>query len=386
MTGFTRRGMIGGLCSCSALALAGCATAEKPISPRYKPALSSAEAGLWQVMDKAEAEVRQSRSLIRDKELNAYVKGVVCRLAADYCPDLRTYIIRNPIFNATAAPNGMLQIWSGALLRIQNEAQLAAILGHEMGHYLKRHTLQKLQDARALSDFGAFLAIGLAAGGVGILAAPADLALMASLYGFSRDQEREADAIGMKLMTKAGYRPIEAARIWDEIVAEDKADKNHERPDFFFATHPASAERAATLRKQAEAGPDTGETGTAEYQAHVKGIRTMLLNDEMRLREYGRTLVVLKTMAATIGENGTIEFYTGEVFRLRGAKGDRKAAFDAYQRALAAPDAPPELYRSLGLLRLDEGDRHQAATWFRKYLELRPDASDRQMIRSYIGS
>jgi predicted Zn-dependent protease len=386
VTGLSRRGVLGGLCSCSALGLLGCSTTDRPMSPSYKPDMASDEAGLWEMMDKAESEVRESRSLIRDKDLNLYVESVVCRLARDYCTDIRTYIIRTPLFNASAAPNGMLEVWSGALLRLQNEAQLAAILGHEMGHYLKRHSLEKLRNARALSGFGAFLALGLAGAGVGIAAAPADLALMASLYGFSRDQEREADAIGVTLMTKAGYRPLEAARVWEQIVAEDKADKDHKEPDFFFATHPASEERAATLRKQAEQGPDTGELGTAEYRTHISGIRTMLLEDELHLRQYDRTLVVLKALVATNGEDATIAFYTGEVFRLRDAPGDRQSAHAAYQRALDAGGAPPELYRSLGLLQRKEGARGDAEISFQKYLALRPDASDREMIRSYLGS
>src|SRR5262249_34912191 len=138
----SRRQILGGLCSCSALALAACNATNAPegrIMPSSRPALSSDEAGLWRAMDKAEDEVKSSRFRLRDPELNAYVNDVICRLVPDRCPDVRVYVIRTPYFNAQAAPNGMIEVWSGLLLRAKNEAQLAAVLGHELGHYLERH-------------------------------------------------------------------------------------------------------------------------------------------------------------------------------------------------------------------------------------------------------
>ena len=86
------------------------------------------------------------------------------------------------------APNGMLQIWSGLLLRVENEAQLAAVLGHEIGHYLQRHTLDHLRDAKSRCAFATFMA---AFGVVGLVG---QMATLASAFTFTRDQEREADA------------------------------------------------------------------------------------------------------------------------------------------------------------------------------------------------
>ena len=75
---------------------------------------------------------------IKDKELNDYVKKVFCKLQPDYCQKIRIYITRIPAFNATMAGNGLMEIWSGALLHLENEAQLAAVIGHEFGHYFFR--------------------------------------------------------------------------------------------------------------------------------------------------------------------------------------------------------------------------------------------------------
>jgi beta-barrel assembly-enhancing protease len=384
MTPLSRRVVLGGLCSCSAAALASCAAVNAPegkVTAGYKPELASDEGGIWQLMDKAEKDVRTSRSLIRDATLDAYVDDIVCRLADDHCRDIRTYVLRTPVFNASAAPNGMLQVWSGLLLRTQNEAQLATVLGHELGHYLQRHSLQRLRDVEAKANFGAFMSVGF--GAVGALAS---LPLLASIYGFSRDQEREADAIGYELMVKAGYRPIEAPRLWDQIVAEEKADKFH-KSSYFFASHPAAEERAATLREKAsETAADTGDTYTERYQAHLKGMRTMLLDDELRLRQYDRTLVVLAAVKESWPADGELAYYQGEVYRLRDEEGDAKRALAEYDRALALGDVPPELHRSAGLVHLKSGERDLAEASFRKYLELRPNPSDGEMIRSYIRS
>src|SRR3546814_15342811 len=77
--------------------------------------------------------------------------------------------MRTPYFNASMAPNGMMKVWSGLLLRVNDEAQLAAILGHEMGHYMQRHTLARMRDMRSKAAIGAFL------GGLGIVGGIAQL-------------------------------------------------------------------------------------------------------------------------------------------------------------------------------------------------------------------
>lgn len=383
MNGLARRDFIGGLCCCSALALAGCAAPvpDGRIEAGYKPQLATDEGGLWQTMETEENEIKRSDRLVRDADLTAYVGDIVCRLAEAHCPDVRTYLLRTPYFNASMAPNGMMQVWTGLLLRTQNEAQLAAVLGHELGHYLERHSLQRWRDTRMKTDLSAFLSLA------GLYALPAQLALQASLGGFSRDQERRADEIGLELMTKAGYRPLEASRIWEQLLAEEAAAKDKSDRSVFFASHPAPEERMATLRAKAEAsGSASEETFADRYRQHVAATRSMLLQDELKLRQYGRSLVVLKQLAdGEGGEDGEIAYFTGEVYRLRDEGDDRARARDAFERAVAHGGCPPETYRSLGLVQLRAGEHKAADASFGRYLELKPDATDRDMIRSYLS-
>lgn len=385
MTALGRRAFLRGGACCTALALAGCADSvpDGQIAAGYRPSLATDEGGLWQEMDKDEAAVKRSPERLRDPALNAYVGDIVCRLAGPHCPDIRTYILRTPFFNATMAPNGMMQVWTGLLLRTQNEAQLAAVLGHEIGHYLERDSLRRWRKMRDASGFSTVLGVGF-----GGFAAPAQLLAAASVSSFSRDQERRADGIGLELMAKAGYDPSQAARIWQQLIDEEAAAKDKSERSILFADHPTDEERLATLRAKAKAlgGGAAGETFAARYQQAIAPIRPMLLADELKLRQYGRTLVVLKHLAATIGDNGELAYVEGEVYRLRDGKGDRPRARTAFDRAIAHGDCPPETYRSLGLLALRSGDRKAADSAFGRYLALRPDATDRGMILSYMQS
>ncbi|MDX1593766.1 MAG: M48 family metalloprotease [Gammaproteobacteria bacterium] len=386
----TRRDFGIGMCSCAALSLLGCAAAPPardtgPVTPGYRPAGESDELGLWATMDRAERELADSRFLIRDPALAEYLRTIACRLAPEHCGDLRQYVVRTPLFNASMAPNGMTQVWSGLLLRCLDEAQLAAVIGHEMGHYLQRHTLQRFRDLRDKANFSAFLGLGLAAGGVGLLSTVSDLALLASIFAFSREQEREADAVGLELMSGAGYAPIAAAEVWEQLI-EEMAHSTAERDrGVFFATHPAPEERVDTLRNLArDRRGDTGMRGRERHREGLRQVRSLLLDDELALRQYGRSEALFARLLDRDHDDGYLWFAKGEVHRLRGEEGDDALARAAYARAARAREAPPELHRSRGLVALRAGDDAAAREAFEAYLRLVPDAGDRAMIRSLM--
>jgi tetratricopeptide (TPR) repeat protein len=119
------------------------------------------------------------------------------------------------------------------------------------------------------------------------------------------------------------------------------------------------------------------------YRQRLKATRTLLLQDELRLRHYDTTLVLLQQIGRG-GEDGELAFFTGEVYRLRDDTGDGARAREAYAKALGFGDCPPETHRALGLVELKSGDRRAAEAAFQRYLELRPNAADREMIRSLM--
>ena len=377
------------LCGLAWLALArGVAaqgTASRFVAPGYQPPAGSDEKGLWQQMDRVEQELQTSPFVIRDPKLNAYLREIVCRLGKDYCSDMRIYIVRTPQFNASMAPNGMMEVWTGLLLRCNDEAQLAAILGHEMGHYLRRHTLDRYRDAREKSSFGAFLGLGLAAAGVGYAGGLANLALLASIYAYSRDQEREADQIGLELMVKAGYAPLAAPEVWQQLIAESKASTAERAQNVMFATHPDPEERMGTLSAEAKRmDKGTGERDAERYRAMLAGVREEILRDELALRQYGRSEVVLDRLLAQSPDDGLLWYGKGEVYRLRGGPDDPARAMQAYGKALAAKGAPPETYRSIVMVELKLGHKDRAQAAYDAYLKRRPDASDAGALRMLL--
>jgi predicted Zn-dependent protease len=388
----TRRHFGCAACGLAAAALAHRLLAQAPVeargylAPGYRPSPDSDEKGLWSLMDRAEQDLKVSRFVVRDAGLNEYVRDIVCRLAKDHCPDVRTYIVRTAQFNASMAPNGMMEVWTGLLLRCGDEAQLAAILGHEIGHYLRRHTVERWRDARNKSDFGAFVGLGLAVAGLGAFGSLAQLALLASSFGFSRDQEREADEIGLELMARAGYAPSAAAEVWEQLIAEYRAGTAERSRQLLFATHPEPEERMDTLREAAmKAGGDAGERGHERYLAKLAGARALLVGDELALRQYGRSELVFQRLLAQWPDDGQLWFAKGEVYRLRGEEGDADRARAAYARALETRNAPPETLRATMLVELKAGARDRAQAALDAYLKAKPDAADAEALKMLLS-
>lgn len=346
--------------------------------PRFTaPDPGSDEGGLWAQMAREEQRLRRGASVIRDPQLDAYLKAVSCRVVGDHCEDLRVYAVRTPLFNAVMAPNGMMQIWSGLLLRVENEAQLATIVGHEAGHYLQRHSVERLRDAKSRSAAMTFFAA------FGLVGALAQLLAVAGLYSYSRDQEREADRVGLLLMQRAGYDTREAPKVWDNLLAELKAraGSDPEKDSVLFATHPGIAERRDALVQMAQPG---GEVGDAALREALKPVQPMLLADELARGQYDQTIALLDRLVEREPQRADLRYTRGEARRLRADGTDVNLALDDFNQAIALAEPPPAVYRSLGLVYRDQRQREAAVQSFTRYLELAPDAADAGMIKSYL--
>jgi len=384
--GFLRCGAYCGLIGVAGSLVAAEGWQNPPRLQRPDPA--SDEGGLWAFLDREEARLKRSRFLLRDGPLNHYVSGVACRLAGDHCPDTRVYLVRSPFFNASMAPNGMMQVWTGLLLRMANEAQLAAVLGHELGHYLARHGVEQLRDAKARSAFGQFLGMAFGAAGVGAAGSLAQLALLGGSFAYSREHEREADRIGQELMLAAGYPPLEASTVWGQLFAELKAEEDWAGDagtrSILFASHPDPEERSLAMAQNAATmGGSNADTGSEALAQQLRGHRREWLEDELRRRKSGETIALLQRLLAQ-SDNGELRFFLAETYRLRAAAGDSERALAAYGEAEARAGYPPELYRSRAMLQRQAGDEKAARESFQRYLSLRPDGDDVEMIRGYL--
>ena len=356
--------------------LQGCACLG--IEPFVRPDAASDEGGLWAYMDREEDRLRRSSFLVRDPALQRYVSGIACRLAGEHCPDLRVYIVRMPAFNATMAPNGMMQVWSGLLVRMTSEAQLAAVLGHEIGHYLARHGLERLRDAKSRSAFSQILGVALNAAGAWAVNPVAQLGMAAGALAYGREHEREADRIGIELMARAGYAPAEAARVWSGLLEERK--RAEDEGWSLLATHPPAQERSDALAAAA-AGLRGERIGAEDYRAALAPHRSLFLQDEIRRRSFAETMVLLGRLQQAAPRDGELRYFMGEAHRMKGAYG---LALKEYRMAKTLDAAPAELYRSMGLASRQLGNAGDAAASFRRYLELKPAAPDAELVRSYL--
>lgn len=360
-------------------------TAEVADAALYKP-VDADERGLWMQMDEAERDMKASPALIQDKGLNDYVRGVLCRTVGPArCGNVRLYITRTPHFNASMAPNGMMEVWSGLLLRTQNEAQLAAVLGHEYTHFSKQHSLRLFRDIKKKTDTAAFLSFIP----FGNLAA---LGLVASIYGFSRDMEREADAGGLELMHSAGYDTREAAIVWERLraemdatAAERKVKSRKDKTGGLFATHPPTAERVTSLKEASARLPGiSGANGVAAYRDAIAAFWPGFVDDQLKLNDFGASEFLLASLAQE-GWSPGLHYARAELYRRRAATGDLDKAVAIYADAFAAGGELPELWRGRGLALHKLGRSDEARADFREYLRRAPNAPDRAMMAMMAG-
>ncbi|NML45520.1 M48 family metalloprotease [Ramlibacter sp. G-1-2-2] len=347
---------------------------------RFKrPSADSDEGGLWAMMDREEQRIRRSPLTLRDAGLQDYLRGLITRLVPEHAPDIRSYPVRMPLFNAMMAPNGMMIVWSGLLLRVENEAQLAAIVGHELGHYLERHTVEQLRaqrDAALVSQFvGLIGGLGAAAGQIGI---------MAGMFAYSREHEARADRLGMRLMKHAGYDGHEAVAVWANLLAEDRITGGEDagsRGDI-FATHPPTTERRDELRRMAE--NSKGELGADSLRKAFAPLRFGWIQDEIKRGQYEESLVLFDRILKRDGQDAEALYARGEIYRLRDEGSDNMKAMDDLQHASMQIKAPAETFRSLGLLYQQRSDAPAATAAFQKYLAVAPQAADAGLVRGYL--
>ena len=356
------------------------------------------EQGLWNEMRRVEEEVAGSNLLIHDPQLTGYLKELIGKVGDPAAQDFRIYLARIPEFNAVMFPTGFAVIFSGLLLRMRNEAQLAGVIAHESGHFLRRHMIRSWRDMRRKSDIfaiGAMVAgLGGAAGGVyvGDYVRLAELGTILSLFRYNREMEGEADAMGAKLIAQAGYPPIEMANIWQQLISEEEATaryrrKHRDRGYDLFATHPAPESRMADLRADAAEVTVQGrayDNGRERYLTAIGSMRQMMLDDQVKLNDPGASQYLIETLAQD-GWNGLLRFYEGEVWRLRNRRGDDARAAQSYAAAVVYPDAPADAWRWHGIALMKAGRTGEAKAAFARYLTLKPNAPDAAWVRQMVG-
>ncbi len=357
----------------------------KPSAFDYQPQ-SEDERGLWMQMNDQEREIKASKFLITDSALNQYIRSILCRtVGQSRCVATRIYLMRTPYFNASMAPNGMLVVWSGLLLRARNEAELASVLAHEFNHFEQQHSLQSFRDIRAKSDALTWLSF------IPALGAVSQMGIVGSVFQFNRDMEKQADLLALQDLVRSGYDPMASANIWAELRAEMDATaaarhKKSEKDDgdSFFSTHPSNSDRMAYLKAAAEKAHDAKSyLGAAAYRKAMQSWLPLLFDDQIKLNDFGATDFLLKQLAHK-GWSDDLLYARGELYRARGKSGDFASAAVYYRQSIAKGSNIAENWRGLGLalLRLDKPV--EARAMLQIYLNKAPIAADRDLIAMMV--
>ncbi|WP_372871033.1 M48 family metallopeptidase [Shewanella sp.] len=237
-------------CSLALLALlGGCATHQSPTGRGQTLLFSTAE--MNQLGASSFEEMKKQQKISKDSKINAYVACVANRVTAalpNNNEHWEVVVFDSPQVNAFALPGGHIGVYTGLLKVAENQDQLAVVLGHEVAHVLAQHSNEQVSRAQ-LTGTGLQLAnVALGAGGVAnrdlYMAALGLGAQVGYILPFGREQETEADVMGLELMARAGFDPRAGTKLWQNM-----AKVGGEQGPELLSTHPSHSTRISELSK-----------------------------------------------------------------------------------------------------------------------------------------
>jgi predicted Zn-dependent protease len=396
-----------------------------------------------EVLEQADLlDVRLERDglVLADESANAYVrrigKSLIPRELELERVSFRFRIVRDPQPNAFALPNGSIYVTTGLMTLIDNESQLAAIIAHELTHVMRRHTYvhnrsnrKKFLTMNVMAAVGAYAPGGIVGAVIMVVTTVAPFIMMTTIYGYSRDLEREADLKGIDMMISAEYPPEEMVNVM-KLLDRDFEGENIR---LFYNDHPSLDERIKYLSGYLGARADKVTPQMElhrERTAYFQNVESVMRHDLQLAINAGRARSAIYLAQRLVDFHADSEnlFWLAESYRTLGprapqltereltnsAKKDaakkslkrtaeederellatpagkenwqrhQQMAEDLYRRALNAENPVPVVHRGLGMLYEKLERRTDAAAEYEKYLELSPSASDRARIQRRI--
>ncbi len=365
------------------LTISGCAS--NPVTGKTQLKLvSSAQERAIGEQQYSPSRQMQGGDYTIEPELTAYVQEVGSRVARASNVNLpyEFTILNNSVPNAWAMPGGKIAINRGLLTEMNSEAELAAVLGHEVTHSAASHGasamtrgmllqagMLALQISQRDNDYAQYV-VGAASLGA---------QLISNKYG--RDKELESDLYGMRFMSKAGYDPAAAVDLQNTFVKISKGAGR--RTDFIsglFASHPPSQQRVDTNRRTLATLPPGGDYGRERYQQMIAGIKrnapAYKAHDDavaaMRKGDFQRATQLAQQAINLEPREGKFYSLLGDTYR---GKGDNASAIQYYNTALERNNNYFQPYLTRGLANLATGNWQVAERDFQQSIRLLPTAT-----------
>src|SRR2546427_6579451 len=268
---------------CLAVCSDGCAT--NPVTGKREIVLVS-EAQEVAMGAASHQQVQREYGFVPDEKLQRYVQTMGNKLAAvSHRSGLAWHftVVNSPVVNAFAIPGGYVYLTRGILAYLNNEAELAGVMGHEIGHVTARHSVQQITRSQLAQ-------IGL---GVGSVLSPtfgqfgnlAESSLGVLFLRYSRDNEREADRLGVEYAARAAWDPRQVSNFFD-VLARLAAASGRETIPGWLQTHPDPPQRVQTTRMLAQEWIQmlglTEERMVVNRENHLKNIDGLVFGDDPR--------------------------------------------------------------------------------------------------------
>jgi predicted Zn-dependent protease len=196
------------------------------------------------------SQINAQLPIVQDPEVNRYINVLgdsIARLTPRGDLPWQFFIVNSPEVNAFAVPGGFIYVNRGLIERAQNLSQLAGVLGHEIGHVVKRHSIKQMQQQQGAQIGVTLGCILLNACQSDIAQAGINIAGSAIFAKFSRDDETQADEVGIENVVRAGISPRGFPEMFQILIDERKS--NPSAVDLWFSTHPLEEDRIADTQR-----------------------------------------------------------------------------------------------------------------------------------------
>jgi len=369
----------------------GCASTDlKPITTgNFAP--ETDERGIWYQVEEEQKALNRSGVLYTDKELEEYLNETARKLYPNSVLaqiPFNIHVIKNRQFNAFAYPNGHIYVHTGVLACMENEAQLATLLAHEMTHVTHRHAVKGFRNLKNKSAVLATLQVtfGGLGGGVGdLVSLLGTFGALASVYGYSRELETEADIEGFKLIKEAGYDTLESVKFF-ELLKRD-IEEEEIKQAFFFGTHPRVQERIENyedLIKSDNRKSAKSIINAEQFLAKTLKVKMDNIFLDLKAGRFKKARRAADNRRELYPNDAKVYYLLGKIETQERGDNGIERAINNYKKAISFDPSFPEPYRELGLIYLKQNNKGHATDFFKQYLSLSGETNDRAYVEEYL--